>query len=213
MDNHDPYVKTVWRTGDIVTSVGLNNIENELEYLDTKGAIYVAVYGSTSYNDVNAALNRGEQVICERSNKIFTISSRDSSIIKLSCVQNSTIYTLSLTSANAWSESSSELILKPSGIANGQTVTYNSSTGTFNATDFSTADVMVKPSGISNGQTVTYNSSTGKFVATDFSTDTFYAGTSAPSNKKLLWIDTTSGASGLKYWNGSAWVAVPTFWV
>lgn len=42
-------------------------------------------------------------------------------------------------------------------------------------------------------------------------TDTapFAAGTSAPSDKKKLWIDTTANTGGLKYWNGSAWVFVP----
>lgn len=37
----------------------------------------------------------------------------------------------------------------------------------------------------------------------------FYVGTSAPSNTNLLWIDTTATTGGLKYYNGSAWVAVP----
>ena len=37
----------------------------------------------------------------------------------------------------------------------------------------------------------------------------FAAGTSAPADKTQLWIDTTDGTGGLKYWNGSAWVAVP----
>ena len=34
----------------------------------------------------------------------------------------------------------------------------------------------------------------------------YYVGTTAPTNTKLLWIDT---ANGLKYYNGSAWVIVP----
>lgn len=34
----------------------------------------------------------------------------------------------------------------------------------------------------------------------------FHVGTTAPTNTKLLWIDT---ANGLKYYNGSAWVTVP----
>lgn len=37
----------------------------------------------------------------------------------------------------------------------------------------------------------------------------FYAGTSAPSDKNQLWIDTTANTGGLKYHNGTAWVAVP----
>lgn len=37
----------------------------------------------------------------------------------------------------------------------------------------------------------------------------FAAGTSAPSDKTQLWIDTTANTGGMKYWNGSAWVAVP----
>ena len=37
----------------------------------------------------------------------------------------------------------------------------------------------------------------------------FSAGTSAPTNTKLLWIDTTATTGGLKYYNGSSWVHVP----
>lgn len=37
----------------------------------------------------------------------------------------------------------------------------------------------------------------------------FHAGTAAPSNKGLLWIDTTANTGGLKYHNGTAWVHVP----
>ena len=40
-------------------------------------------------------------------------------------------------------------------------------------------------------------------------TGVFSAGTTAPSNTKLLWIDTTATTGGLKYYNGSAWVHVP----
>ena len=39
--------------------------------------------------------------------------------------------------------------------------------------------------------------------------EVFYAGTSAPSNTKLLWIDTTETTGGLKYYNGTEWVVVP----
>lgn len=41
-------------------------------------------------------------------------------------------------------------------------------------------------------------------------TDIFSASGSAPSNTKLLWIDTTNKV--LKYHNGSKWVAVPVAW-
>lgn len=37
----------------------------------------------------------------------------------------------------------------------------------------------------------------------------FHVGTSAPSDTTQLWIDTTPNNGGLKYHNGSAWVAVP----
>lgn len=37
----------------------------------------------------------------------------------------------------------------------------------------------------------------------------YVAGTSSPSNNKLFWLDTTATTGGLKYYNGSAWVAVP----
>lgn len=41
----------------------------------------------------------------------------------------------------------------------------------------------------------------------------FVAGSSAPADKKKLWIDTTAGTGGLKYWNGSAWTTVPVGYV
>lgn len=37
----------------------------------------------------------------------------------------------------------------------------------------------------------------------------YSAGTTAPSNTKLLWVDTTANTGGLKYYNGTAWVHVP----
>lgn len=37
----------------------------------------------------------------------------------------------------------------------------------------------------------------------------FLAGPTPPENTDMLWIDTTAGTGGLKYWNGSAWVHVP----
>ena len=37
----------------------------------------------------------------------------------------------------------------------------------------------------------------------------FAAGDSAPADRTRLWIDTTEGTGGLKYWNGSAWATVP----
>lgn len=45
--------------------------------------------------------------------------------------------------------------------------------------------------------------------ASEVMADVFYAGSSAPSNTKLLWIDTTANTGGLKYYNGSSWVHVP----
>lgn len=37
----------------------------------------------------------------------------------------------------------------------------------------------------------------------------FQSGPTAPADKSLLWIDTTAGTGGLKYYNGTAWVHVP----
>lgn len=44
-----------------------------------------------------------------------------------------------------------------------------------------------------------------------YSFDAFVAGTTAPSDTKKLWIDTNAN-NGLKYYNGSAWVAVPVMY-
>ena len=37
----------------------------------------------------------------------------------------------------------------------------------------------------------------------------YVAGTTAPTDTKVLWIDTTANTGGLKYYNGTAWVHVP----
>lgn len=37
----------------------------------------------------------------------------------------------------------------------------------------------------------------------------YEVGSTAPEDTKKLWIDTTEGAGGLKYWNGSTWTHVP----
>lgn len=42
--------------------------------------------------------------------------------------------------------------------------------------------------------------------------DIWYYGNSAPSNTKLLWIDSDSTTGGLKYYDGSNWVHVPVAW-
>ena len=38
-----------------------------------------------------------------------------------------------------------------------------------------------------------------------------YVGGTAPSNTKMLWIDTANGGI-LKYYNGSSWVATKSVW-
>lgn len=43
-------------------------------------------------------------------------------------------------------------------------------------------------------------------------TDIWSYGATAPSNTKLLWIDSNTTTGGLKYYNGSAWVHVPVAW-
>ena len=45
--------------------------------------------------------------------------------------------------------------------------------------------------------------------AAEVMADVFYAGSSAPTNTKLLWIDTNTTTGGLKYYNGTAWTHVP----
>lgn len=49
----------------------------------------------------------------------------------------------------------------------------------------------------------------GAISASEVMADVFYAGSSAPSNTKLLWIDTNTTTGGLKYYNGSSWTHVP----
>ena len=40
----------------------------------------------------------------------------------------------------------------------------------------------------------------------------FTASAEAPSDTRLLWIDTTANTGGLKYYNGTSWVHVPVAW-
>lgn len=48
-------------------------------------------------------------------------------------------------------------------------------------------------------------------VSDNLATGGTVIGTSAPSNKKLTWIDTANKGTH-KYWNGSAWVPVNSTW-
>jgi hypothetical protein len=41
----------------------------------------------------------------------------------------------------------------------------------------------------------------------------FVTQSTAPSDRNVLWIDTTANTGGLKYFNGSAWVPVPVIYV
>ena len=80
------------------------------------------------------------------------------------------------------------------------------------------ADVGADPVGTANTAVSTHNSSTTahndiRNAVNNCMTAVFVAGTTAPSNTKLLWIDTTPTTGGLKYHNGSSWVGVPTQWI
>lgn len=53
------------------------------------------------------------------------------------------------------------------------------------------------------------NQQSGTYTWKEHMSEIFSFGTSAPSNKKILWIDTNSATGGLKYYNGTSWVHVP----
>lgn len=60
-----------------------------------------------------------------------------------------------------------------------------------------------------------YDVTTKTYVDTQVATkmdSVFYVGTSAPSNTKLLWIDTSTGNGVLTYYNGSAWTRTSSVW-
>lgn len=70
------------------------------------------------------------------------------------------------------------------------------------------ADILLK-----SAPSVNMDAATKKYVddkTASIVTDIWAKGTSAPSNTKLLWIDTNSGNGNgiIKYYNGSSWVAV-----
>lgn len=56
--------------------------------------------------------------------------------------------------------------------------------------------------------TANMDAATKKYV--DDNVNPYVVGTTAPTNTSKLWIDTTATTGGLKYYNGSAWVHVPT---
>lgn len=64
---------------------------------------------------------------------------------------------------------------------------------------------------VTSGGVYSYLNSSSTSSVTNYKP--YYAGTSAPSNKNLLWIDTTATTGGLKYYNGSSWVHVPVAFV
>lgn len=72
----------------------------------------------------------------------------------------------------------------------------------------------VTPSAAGDVTTKQYVDEAISTATSNIVTDVFHRGTSAPSNTKLLWIDTSSGnGNGLmKYYNGSSWVAISAIW-
>lgn len=60
--------------------------------------------------------------------------------------------------------------------------------------------------------TQTYVTNAINTATANIVTDVFKTGSTAPSNTKLLWIDTGTSDPGLKYHNGSSWVTVPVRW-
>ena len=74
---------------------------------------------------------------------------------------------------------------------------------------------MTGPLVLSADPTTALGAATKQYVDTKTAsivTDIFYYGASAPSNTKLLWIDSNTATGGLKYHNGSDWVHVPVAW-
>lgn len=49
-----------------------------------------------------------------------------------------------------------------------------------------------------------------EYAASNHTHEIYSVGTTAPGDTKLLWIDTGAGVT--KYYNGSAWVALPVAW-
>ena len=72
----------------------------------------------------------------------------------------------------------------------------------------------VTPSAAGDVTTKQYVDNAISTATSNIVTDVFHRGTSAPSNTKLLWIDTsTNNGNGLmKYYNGSSWVAISAIW-
>lgn len=68
------------------------------------------------------------------------------------------------------------------------------------------------PSDVTSLATKTYVDNAINTATSSAMTNIFYTGSSAPSNIKLLWIDTNTTTGGLKYYNGSSWVHVPVAW-
>ena len=77
-----------------------------------------------------------------------------------------------------------------------------------------TMDSTYDPSGNYDITTKIYVDEAISTATSNIVTDVFYAGTSAPSNTKLLWIDTNSsnGNGLMKYYNGSSWIAISAIW-
>ena len=67
------------------------------------------------------------------------------------------------------------------------------------------------PTADADAATKGYVDEAGRTAAAQFSSDVFHAGTTAPSNTKLLWVD-TGNSKILKYYNGASWVGIKTTW-
>lgn len=58
---------------------------------------------------------------------------------------------------------------------------------------------------------VSFNVADAAYVTDNLDGSGNHVGTTAPSNKKMTWVDT--GNSGvMKYWDGSAWTPIRSTW-
>jgi hypothetical protein len=72
----------------------------------------------------------------------------------------------------------------------------------------------VTPSAAGDVTTKQYVDNAISTATSNIVTDVFHRGTSAPSNTKLLWIDSDANNGVIKYYNPTtqSWTAVPVAW-
>ena len=152
--------------------------------------IFIATYGVTTYTEIKEAYDAGKVCFCSGQQLMMQLENIDSSTACFVFTANGMYMDFSVSaSTNQWTTRTHNFLFTDGGTMTGALT-------------------------LSGAPTANLHAATKQYVDNAMASvisQAFHAGSTAPSDTKLLWIDTGNG-SIMKYHNGSAWTIVGSTW-